>query len=88
MGNYIATSKANTSISGIYLKISFIITSLKDRHGEYIIRLITEVAQKDINAGKTLKMLFLKYFTSDFETRTLKNSYTQEMIQKITDIKL
>lgn len=73
----------DSSISGIYINIGFIVGYLNGEHDELLIELIKRVAHKDVEMGICLKELFEKFLTSGYAARTYKKEYLQEITHKI-----
>ena len=73
----------DSSISGIYINIGFIVGYLNGEHDELLIELIKRVAQKDVKMGICLKELFEEFLTSGYAARTYQKEYLQEITHKI-----
>lgn len=73
----------DSSISGIYINIGFIVGYLNGEHDELLIELIKRVAHKDVEMGICLKELFEEFLTSGYAARTYKKEYLQEITHKI-----
>jgi hypothetical protein len=73
----------DSSISGIYINIGFIVGYLNGEHDELLVELINRVAHKDVEMGICLKELFEEFLTSGYAARTYKKEYLQEITHKI-----
>ena len=73
----------DSSISGIYINIGFIVGYLNGEHDELLVELINRVAHKDVEMGICLKELFEEFLTSGYAARIYKKEYLQEITHKI-----